>query len=170
MSFAFVDVSSIFDSLADSLMHPERINQERHVVQAEEIYSEVWYKCSSSPLRLRRPRAARFIKSGTCKQILFCIIVGLLMFSRAVQKIFIFPEKNLQKIRVHCCFLSDSVSNIFTNLFNFPAQNTHAPIFLKFGNKASCIFNLVMVLYFIFQWNKVLFFVCCLLWSHFFTQ
>ena len=122
MSFAFVDVSSIFDSLSDSLMHPARINQERHVVQADEIYSEVWYKCSSSPLRLRRPRAARFIKSGTCKQILFCIIVGLLMFSRAVQKIFIFPEKNLQKIRVHCCFLSDSVSNIFTNLLNFPAK------------------------------------------------
>ena len=94
MSFAFVDVSSIFDSLADSLMHPARINQERHVVQAEEIYSEVWYKCSSSPRRLRRPRAARFIKSGTCKQI-----------SRAIKKIFIFPPKNLQKIRVHCCFL-----------------------------------------------------------------
>ena len=94
MSFAFVDVSSIFDSLADSLMHPARINQERHVVQAEEIYSEVWYKCSSSPRRLRRPRAARFIKSGTCKQM-----------SRAIKKIFIFPPKNLQKIRVHCCFL-----------------------------------------------------------------
>ena len=28
MSFAFVDVSSIFDSLADSLMHPARINQQ----------------------------------------------------------------------------------------------------------------------------------------------
>ena len=112
MSFAFVDVSFIFDSLADSLMHPARINQERHVVQAEEIYSEVWYKCSSSPRRLRRPRAARFIKSGTCKQI-----------SRAIQKIFIFPAKNLQKIRVHCCFLFDSISNIFTNLLNFPAKN-----------------------------------------------
>ena len=111
MSFAFVDVSFIFDSLADSLMHPARINQERHVVQAEEIYSEVWYKCSSSPRRLRRPRAARFIKSGTCKQI-----------SRAIQKIFIFPAKNLQKIRVHCCFLFDSISNIFTNLLNFPAK------------------------------------------------
>ena len=111
MSFAFVDVSFIFDSLADSLMHPARINQERHVVQAEEIYSEVWYKCSSSPLRLRRPRAARFIKPGTCKQI-----------SRAIQKIFIFPAKNLQKIRVHCCFLFDSISNIFTNLLNFPAK------------------------------------------------
>ena len=111
MSFAFVDVSSIFDSLADSLMHPARINQKRHVVQAEEIYSEVWYKCSSSPRRLRRPRAASFIKSGTCKQI-----------SRAIQKLFIFPPKNLQKIRVHCCFLSNSVSNIFTNLLNFPAK------------------------------------------------
>ena len=111
MSFAFVDVSSIFDSLADSLMHPARINQERHVVQAEEIYSEVWYKCSSSPLRLRRPRAARFIKSGTCKQI-----------SRAIQKIVIFLLENLQKIRVHCCFLFDSVSNILTNLLNFPAK------------------------------------------------
>ena len=76
-----------FDSLSDFLMHPARINQERHVVQAEEIYSEVWYKCSSSPRRLRRPRAARFIKSGTCKQILFRVIVGLLMFSRAVQKL-----------------------------------------------------------------------------------
>ena len=111
MSFAFVDVSSIFDSLADSLMHPAWINQERHVVQAEEIYSEVWYKCSSSPRRLRRPRAARFIKSGTCKQI-----------SRAIKKIFIFPPKNLQKIRVHCCFIFDSISNIFTNLLNFPAK------------------------------------------------
>ena len=118
MSFAFVDVSSIFDSLSDSLMHPARINQERHVVQADEIYSEVWYKCSSSPLRLRRPRAARFIKSGTCKQILFLVT----FFSRAIQKIFIFPPKNLQKIRVHCCFLFDSVSNIFTNLLNFPAK------------------------------------------------
>ena len=107
--------------LSDASSADQPTNQ-RHVVQAEEIYSEVWYKCSSSPLRLRRPRAARFIKSGTCKKILFCIIVGLLIFSMGVQKIFIFPEKNLQKIRVHCCFLSDSVSNIFTNLLNFPAK------------------------------------------------
>ena len=111
MSFAFVDVSFIFDSLADSLMHPARINQERHVVQAEEIYSEVWYKCSSSPLRLRRPRAARFIKSGTCKQI-----------SRAIQKIFIFPPKNLQKNTRALLFSFDSVSKIFANLLNFPAK------------------------------------------------
>ena len=79
--------------LSDASSADQPTNQ-RHVVQAEEIYSEVWYKCSSSPRRLRRPRAARFIKSGTCKQI-----------SRAIKKIFIFPPKNLQKIRVDCCFL-----------------------------------------------------------------
>ena len=90
---------------------PSRRNLFRSMIQVQLI-----------SLRLRRPRAARFIKSGTCKQILFCIIVGLLMFSMGVQKIFIFPEKNLQKIRVHCCFLSNSVSNIFTNLLNFPAK------------------------------------------------
>ena len=103
--------------LSDASSADQPTNQ-RHVVQAEEIYSEVWYKCSSSPLRLRQPRAARFIKSGTCKQILFLVT----FFSRAIQKIFIFPPKNLQKIRVHCCFLFDSVSNIFTNLLNFPAK------------------------------------------------
>ena len=90
---------------------PSRRNLFRSMIQVQLI-----------SLRLRRPRAARFIQSGTCKQILFCIIVGLLMFSMGVQKIFIFPEKNLQKIRVHFCFLSDSVSNIFTNLLNFPAK------------------------------------------------
>ena len=111
MSFAFVDVSSIFDSLADSLMHPARINQERHVVQAEEIYSEVWYKCSSSPRRLRRPRAARFIKSGTCKQI-----------SRAIQKNFYFPAEKLTKNTRALLFSFDSVGKIFANLLNFPAK------------------------------------------------
>lgn len=123
MSFAFVDVSSIFDSLADSLLHPARINQERHVVQAEEIYSEAWYKCSSSPLRLQRPRASRFIKSGTCKQILFRL---KFFFQGLFKNFLIFPPKNLQKIRVHC-FLFDSVSNILTNLLNFPAKRLCAP-------------------------------------------
>ena len=62
---------------------PSRRNLFRSMIQVQLI-----------SLRLRRPRAARFIKSGTCKQI-----------SRAIKKIFIFPPKNLQKIRVHCCFL-----------------------------------------------------------------
>ena len=159
MSFAFVDVSSIFDSLADSLMHPARINQERHVVQAEEIYSEVWYKCSSSPRRLRRPRAARFIKSRTCKQI-----------SRAIKKIFIFPPKNLQKIRVHCCFLLILWVKSLQICWIFPPKDLGKIRRPKYACANFLCANLVMVLYFIFQWNKVLFFVCYLLWSHFFTQ
>ena len=79
---------------------PSRRNLFRSMIQVQLI-----------SLRLRRPRAARFIKSGTCKQI-----------STAIQKIFIFPPKNLQKNTRALLFSIDSVSKIFANLLNFSAK------------------------------------------------
>lgn len=54
-------------------------------------------------------------------------IVALNFFFKGYSKNFLFSrQKTYKKIRVHC-FLFDSVSNILTNLLNFPAKRLCAP-------------------------------------------